>query len=406
MQNNNQFGKYKGNELKYVEQVLRSDMKSATGGGWNKRLEGMFAKKFGVKYAIAHNSGTSALHSCLSAAGVGSGDEVISPAITVIMNTLATLYQNATPVYADINPETFNIDPKDIERKITPKTKAIFVVSLYGLPADMDPIMELAKKYNLVVIEDDAECYLSTYKGRIAGSIGDMSVFSFENSKHISVGEGGIAITNNRYFAERIRKCGGIGYKNLRAEEGRVKLNEAIFQDPNYKRHDYLGWNYRMPEICAAVGVAQLERLDEIVKKRQQIAKYYEEAIRDCDWMIPQKIPEGRTHSYWTYVVKYEGEKRIGVSWREFYNIYKENGGDGFYAAWSPPYLEPLMANGNYYGKGSHYTGPKIQYKKGLCPIAETIQPKLMQFKTSYRDLTLAKRKAEALKKTIKKFTK
>jgi len=123
--------KYTGSELKYIKEVLESDMRSATGGSWNKRLETMFAQKFGVKYAIAHNSGTSALHSCLSAAGVGPGDEVISPALTVIMNTFAILYQNAIPIYTDIDPETFNINPKDIERKITPRTKAIFTVSLY-----------------------------------------------------------------------------------------------------------------------------------------------------------------------------------------------------------------------------------------------------------------------------------
>lgn len=406
MPKSKKIGKYIGNELKYVKEVLASDMKSAVGGGWNNRLEKMFTKKLGVKYAIACNSGTSALHACLSAAGVGLGDEVISPAITVIMNTLATLYQNAVPVYADINPETLNIDPKDIERKITPKTKAIMTVSLYGLPPDMDPIMKLAKKNNLVVIEDNAECYLSKYKGRLAGSIGHMSIFSFENSKHISVGEGGIIVTNDEKLAERARKCAGIGYKNLRAEEGRVKLNEEIFQDPNYKRHDYLGWNYRLPEINAAIAVAQLERLEEIVGLRIKIAKLYEEAIRGCNWMIPQKTPEGYTHSYWTYAVRYEGEEKVGVSWKDFYRAYKENGGDGFYAAWSVPYFEPVVYDGKYYAKGSHYTGPRFKYEKGYCPVAESIQPKIMQFKANYRDLDLARSKAEALKKTIEKFEK
>lgn len=407
---NANIGKFTGNEIKYVTEVLESEMKSATGGSWNNRLEKMFAKKFNAKYAVAQNSGTSALHSCLSAAGVGPGDEVISPAITVIMNTLATLYQNAVPVYVDIDPETFNIDPKDIEKKITPRTKAIFTVSLYGLSPDMDPIMEIAKKHNLVVIEDNAQCFLGYYKGRVAGSIGHMSIFSFENSKHISVGEGGIIITSDETLAERARKCGGIGFKNLQAEEGRVKLNEEVFQDPAYKRHDYLGWNYRLTEVCAAIAVAQLERLEEIVEKRKQIAQMYDLAIKGCPWLIPQKIPAGYIHSYWTYAIKYEGEIAIGVSWKDFYKTYKEMGGDGFYAAWSLPYLEPIIANGNYYGKGSHYTGPKFeylnQYKIGSCPIAESIQPKIMQFKTNYRDISLAEQKIESLKKTIEKFKK
>jgi len=398
--------KYSGNELKYVKKVLESDMKSATGGSWNKRLETMFAEKFGVEYAVAHNSGTSALHSCLAAAGIGPGDEVVSPALTVIMNTFATLYQNAVPVYADIDPETFNIDPEDLERKITPKTKAIFTVSLYGLTPDMGRIMQIAQKYNLIVIEDNAQCFLGYFKGRLAGSIGHMSIFSFENSKHISVGEGGIVITNDENLAQRIRKFAGIGYKNLMAEEGRVKLNEEIFQDPDYKRHDTLGFNYRMPEICAAIATGQLENLDEIVEKRQKVAEYYQQAIGDCDWLIPQKVPEGYVHSYWAYTVKYEDQNTIGVSWKEFYHTFKEMGGDGFYAAWSIPYLEPVIADGNLQAKGSPYAGPQFNYQQGLCPAAEAIQPKLMQFKTSYRDLKLAETKAHALRKTIQMFEK
>lgn len=405
LKTDNQSKKYAGNELKYVKEVLDSDMKSGTGGSWNKRLETMFAAKFGTKYAIACNSGTSALHACLSAAGIGAGDEVISPALTVIMDTLAILYQNAVPVYADIDPETFNIDPKDIERKITPRTKAIIIVSIYGLPPDMDEIMRIAQRYNLIVIEDNAQCFLSSYKGKMAGTIGQMAIFSFENSKHISVGEGGIIITNDEKLAERARKCEGIGYKNLRAEEGRVRLNEDIFQDPDYKRHDYLGWNYRMPEVCAAIGVAQLERLEEIVERRKKVAGFYTKAIEGCSWLVPQKTPENYTNSYWSYAIKYEGAGEVGATWKDFYKTYKEMGGDGFYAAWSVPYLEPLMAEGNYFGTGSHYTSQKIKYQRGLCPVAENIQPKIMQFKTNYRDLILAKTKAEALKKTIEKLS-
>lgn len=403
--------KYIGNELKYVKQVLESDMKSATSGSWNRRLEKKFCETFRVKYAIAHNSGTSALHSCLSAIGVGPGDEVISPALTVMMNTFATLYHNAVPVFADVDPDTFNVDPTDIGRKITARTKAIMTVSLYGLPPDMDKIMKIAKKYSLFVIEDNAECYLGYYKGRAAGSIGHMSIFSMENSKHVAIGEGGMIVTSDEVLAERIRKCGGIGFKNLRAEEGRIRLNEDVFQDPDYKRHDYLGWNYRLPELNAAVGLAQMERLEELVQKRQKIASYYQEAIEGCRWLIPQKVPKDYVHSYWTYTVKYEGDKVLGISWRDFRKAFKEMGGDGVYAAWSVPYLEPVIQRGTFYGsRGCPIKCPwykrKISYKKGLCPAAESLQPKLMQFKTNYRDLELAKRKAEALRKTIEKCEK
>ena len=404
----NKHGKFVGNELKYVQQVLESDMKSATSGGWNQRLETMFAKRFNRTYGIAHNSGTSALHSCLSAIGVGPGDEVISPALTVMMDAFVTLHQNAIPVFADINPETFNVDPEDIRKKITPRTKAIIAVHLYGLPADMDAIMEIAEEHDIPVIEDSAQCFLGMYKERLAGSIGNFSIFSFENTKHISVGEGGIVLTDNEIMAEKVRKCGGIGFKNLTADGGRIRLNEDVFQDPDYKRHDTLGWNYRLPELNAAVAVAQLERLDEIVEKRIIIAKYFEDAIDGCSWLLPQKVPDGYISSYWSYALKYEGEEAIGVSWREFRKSYIENGGDGFYAAWSVPYLEPVMQNGYYYGKECpikcpHYEG-NVSYEKELCQVAESIQPKIMQFKTNYRDLDTARLKANALKKTIKKL--
>lgn len=401
--------KFIGNELKYVKEVLRSDMKSSTGGSWNKRLEEIFCETFGVKYAIAHNSGTSALHSCLSAIGVGPGDEIISPALTVMMNALATLHHNAVPVFADVDPDTFNIDPADIERKITSCTKAIMVVSLYGLPPKMNEIMKIARKYSLYVIEDNAECYLGYYKGRVSGSIGDLAVFSMENSKHISVGEGGMVITSNEKLAERVRKCGGIGFKNLRAGEGRIKLNKDIFQDPDYKRHDYFGWNYRLPELNAAVGLAQMERLEEIVKKRQKIAEYYAEAVTGCNWMVPQHVPEGHVSSYWAYVIKYEGEKATGISWRKFRKIYKDLGGDSFYAAWSVPYLEPVIQQGIFYGKKGcpvkcpWYKG-KLNFDRGQCPVAESIQPKLMHFKTNYRNLKVAKEKVSILGKAIKKI--
>lgn len=382
--------KYIGNELEYVRQVLESDARSATIGGWNQRLEKQFATRFGMRYAIAHNSGTSALHTCLLAAGVGPGDEVISPAVTVIMNAFATLYVGAVPVFADVDLDTFNIDPEDVRKKITPRTKAIMAVSLYGLPADMDPIMEIAAEHNLVIIEDNAECFLGMYKGRLAGTIGHMSIFSFENSKHIAVGEGGMVITNDELLAERVRKHGGLGYKNLTAEGGRIRLNESVFQDPDYKRHDCVGWNYRLTEVCAAVAVAQMEQVDEIVKMRQDVAQLYAKAIDGCEWMIPQSVPGGYTNTYWTYVVKYEGLAALGVPWKVFYNTYKDMGGDGFYAAWSIPYQEPALSH--------------LGYEKGLCPVAEELQPKLMQFKTGYRDLELAKRKAGALRKTIQHF--
>ena len=402
------YGKYIGNELKYVTQVLDSENIENKKNPWVLRFETAFAKRFGMKYAIAQNSGTSALHSCLAAAGVGAGDEVICPAYTVIMSAFAVLHQNAIPVFADSNPETFNINPKDIEKRISEKTKAVIAVHMHGLPADMDPIIKIAKKHSLVVIEDSAQCVLGRYKERLAGTIGHMATFSFETKKHMSTGEGGMVVTNDETYAEKIRKVAGLGYKTLTAGQALRRVLPTDFQNPHYKRHDTLGWNYRMTELCAAVGLAQLERVDELVERRQYIASLFDKAIEGCNWMTPQKTPEDVVNTYWTYAVKYEGEKEVGVSWRDFYNLYLKNGGDGFYGALALQYLEPAIQNkewfGTYLPNCDIYNG-KFNYGKGLCPVAEELQPKIMQFKTNYRNLDIARKKTKILRETIKQIS-
>jgi len=395
--------KYLGNEMEYLAKVLAAESWSATGGSWNNILERKFAEKFGVKYAISMNSGTSTLHAALEACGVGPGDEVISPAITVIMDSTATIHVNAVPVYADVDPKTFNIDPKDVQKKITKKTKAIISVAIYGLPPDLDPIMDMAKEHNLVVIEDNAQCVLGKYKERLAGTIGHMASYSFENTKHISCGEGGMIITNNEKYAEMIRKIGGHGFKNLKAEEGRIRLNQDVFQNPHYKRHDVLGWNYRLPEFNAAIALAQLERIEELVDLRIKSAKIFIDVMKTCDYLTPQFVPESYNNTYYTLGVVYEGDKSIGVSWEEFRKAYINNGGDGIYGAWSVPYLEPMIAKRQFV-KRCPWVYENVEYEKGLCPVAESVQPRIMQFKTNYRDVKLAEIKAGILLKTIKQF--
>lgn len=395
--------KYLGNELKYLEKVLCGESWSATGGSWTIGLEKAFAGKIGTNYGVAFNSGTSTLHACLEALGVGAGDEVISPAVTVIMDSTATFHANAIPVYCDVDENTFLLDPDDLEKKITPKTKAIIAVALYGLSPEYDRIMEIAGKYGIPVIEDNAQAVLSKYKGRTLGTIGDMASFSFENTKHISCGEGGMVLTNDTQLAERARKLGGHGFKNLRAEDGRVRLNQDVFQDPDYKRHDVLGWNYRMPEFTAAVAFAQLERVEELVKLRQETAKIFIDVFNTCDYLIPQRVPDYCENTYYAIGVKYQGEEKIGVSWKQFRKEYVDMGGDGFYGAWSVPYLEPVIAERQYV-KRLPEIYEKIYYEEGLCPVAERVQKQIMQFKSNYRDLDLAKQKAEVLYKLISKY--
>lgn len=396
-------------ELSFVREVLESGAGSSTLGTMNYRLEKAFAAKFGVRYAITHNSGTSTLHSCLAAAGVGPGDEVIVPALTVISTSLAVIHQNAVPVFADIDRDTFNIDPADIERKVTSRTKAIIPVHLYGLPADMDPIMAIAKKHNLYVIEDSAQCFLGVYKGRLAGTIGHMGSFSFENTKHMTTGDGGIVITDDAVLAEAVRKFQCLGYATLTADTGRVRRATELFRDPGFKRHTDFGWNYRMPEVAAAVGLAQLARLDQYVALRQRTAEIYHQAIGHCTYLRAQRIPDTSVSSYWTFAAVYEGEEAMGVPWKNFVSKFCELGGDNPYAAWLVTYLEPVMAEQRFYGKGCPVRCPlyegKAEWKLGLCPTAEGIQSKLIQFKNNLADVDEARQQAEALRRTIEFYS-
>ena len=378
----NPYGKYNGKELDYILEVLDSENMNRKVNPYVNRFEKKFSEVFQSKYAIAHNSGTSTLHSCLVAVGVGEGDEVISPAHTVIMNSFVTLYMNAVPVYVDIDPDTFNMCPKDLESKITNKTKAIQVVHMHGNPSDMIEIMKIAKKHNIPVIEDSAQCVLGYIDDKLVGTFGDMASWSFETKKHLSTGEGGMVTTDNEEHGTTIRKNGGIGYKTLEAGQSLRQLLPKDFQNPHYKRHDVLGWNYRMNELTAAVGLAQLERVEFLVERRKKIAKMYDDAFKDCDFIVSQKVLEGHINTYWTYTVRYEGD-----DWFKLYDEVKENGGDGFYGGLSIPYQEPVMSN--------------YSYVKGECPNAEIVQPKMMQFKCNYRNLDEANSKIDILKNIL-----
>jgi len=394
----NLYGKYNGKEMEYVLQALDSNNPMNKKKSWTQRFEEKFCEETGVKYAISCNSGTSGLHAAVVAAGVGPGDEVISPGLTVIMDSYAILHAGGIPVFADVDPDTQTIDPKSVKEKITPRTKAIITVSLQGLPVDIDPIMDLAKKHNLIVIEDSAQTMLGMYKGKVSGTLGHLGVFSFENKKHITCGsEGGMIVSNDEKLAQRARKFAGIGYKHMTASAGRTSLALSDVQNPNYERFDTIGLNYRMTEISAAVGLAQLERVHFLVERRQNTAKMFHDAVEGCNWIEPQKVPKGYVHSYYTFAVKYHGEEKLGVTWKDFYNRYIEMGGDGFYGACKVPYLEPVFKKIKI---------PGMKYEKGLCPKAEEIQPKIMQFKTNYRNMEVTKNKTEILRKLIETLDK
>jgi perosamine synthetase len=376
-----------GNELEYLKQVLSNSIE-VKANPFTHRLEEAFAKKYGVKYAIAMNSATSAIHSALVAAGIKAHDEVITTPYSVLFDSSIPIIVGAVPVFADIDYHTHNIDPKSIEQRVTKKTKAIIPVSYHGLPYDIDGVMAIAKKHNLIVIEDNAQTQLATYKGRPIGQDAHMALWSFERTKHMSTGEGGILVTNDENLAVEARKFAGLGFMNLKAGKSKmVAITPRDFQRPDYFRHDRLGLNYRYNEFCAAVALAQLERLDETVALRQKIGKLYDEVLKGTDFE-PQSVPEGLTHSYFSYCAK--SPYRQTKDWIDFYNRHIKNAGDDFYGMMQPAYKEPIMVELGYAEK-----------YKGLCPIAEDVQQRSMLFKTNYRTIDEAAKYIDILRKTL-----
>lgn len=390
-----------GNEAKYVGEVLATDFRSSSGSVMMRRLETEFAARFGSKYAISFVNGTATMHAVLEAHGVGPGDEVIVPPLTMSATTFAVLQSNATPVFADVDPNTFQISAESIAERITPRTKAIITVALYGLSPDMDPIMALADKHKLLVIEDNAECFLGKYKNRLVGTLGHCASFSFQSSKHLTSGEGGMIITDDLPLAEMTRKVQSLGYAGVSATKG--KITKKDIQDPEYSRHVTMGWNYRMPELCCAVALAQVENIEALVKRRMDVAQLFTEAVTGFEeWFTPQKVGPEYVNSYWTWVARLKSKS---PTWHQFRDRFQELGGDGVYAAWKLTYLEPMFEKLNLLGREKFISDEnKQKYRVGLCPVAETIQPQLVQFKTNYWKLEDAQRQAEILRRTLQSF--
>jgi perosamine synthetase len=275
-----------GRETEYVLECLTTTWISSA-GRFISEFEQAFADYCGVRHAIATNNGTTALHVSLVALGVTEGDEVIVPTLTYIATANAVRYCNATPVFVDNDVRTFNIDPDGIRARITPRTKGIIPVHLYGHPADMDPILEIAKEYGLFVLEDAAEAVGSRYKGRAAGGLGTCATFSFFGNKIITTGEGGMITTNDGDLAARLRILRGQG------------------MDPD-RRYWFptIGYNYRMTNIAAAIGCAQMERCDHHLASRKTVAEAYHRRLAHLrDRILLPETENWAEHVFWMYTI-------------------------------------------------------------------------------------------------------
>jgi perosamine synthetase len=351
-----------GNEKKYLAECIDSGWISSE-GPFVAEFESRFAERVGRKHGVAVCNGSAALDAAVAALGIGPGDEVIMPTFTIISCASAITRLGGVPVLVDCDPLTWNMDPAWVEARITPKTKAIMVVHLYGLPVDMDPILDIAKRHSLLLIEDAAEMIGQTYKGRPCGSFGDLSTFSFYPNKHVTTGEGGMIVTDDDNLASHCRSLRNLAFSARRFV------------------HEELGWNFRMTNMQAAIGVAQLERLDEFVAKKRAIFARYADLLADIPTLqLPVACTDYADNINWVFGVVIddsvpfdaaEAMSRLGklkIGTRPFFwpmheqPVYQKM---GLFAGESYPNAERIARRGFYLPSGLALTDEQMQRVAG-----------------------------------------
>jgi len=352
---------YDGEELWELADALRSQTLFRYTGSKVEAFERAFAEYFGVRYACASTSGTAAIHTAIAMVNPDPGDEIITSPITDMGTVAPIIYQNAIPVFADVG-EDYNLDPESVEANITERTRAIIVVHLFGNPARMEELMDVARRHNLVVIEDCAQAYLAEYKGKLCGTIGHIGCFSLQGSKHISTGDGGMTITDDPEFAKRGAMFTDKGWARFR-EGPRV--------------YPFLGLNYRMTELQGAVGLVQLRKLRGIVDRRRELAGMLNEMLGEIDGVTPQPVAEENKCSYWQYA--FTVARDTGVSAEQFAGVLRREGipANAGYIG-KPIFLsQEALRDKRTFGKSSHpfdYPGVRqVRYEEGICPKCEDI---------------------------------
>ena len=356
-------------EVNAVSEVVRSGKLSMfdldfLGGEKVRTFEENFARYDRIRYGISVNSGTAALHIAIAALQIGPGDEVIVPAYTFTATASSVLMNNAVPVFVDVTPDTSNLDPEKIESAITERTRAIIPVHLFGHPAEMDPIMEIACEHDLSVIEDCAQAPGALYKGKKTGTIGDLGAFSFQRTKNMTTGEGGMVITDDDELAHRCRLVRNHGEAFSMGQKREYLAN-------------VLGWNYRMTEMEAAIGIEQLKKLDAFNEVRITNSHYLSKKLAGIGGITPAHEAPYVKHVYSTYVLGYD-ERITGIPRSQFTKALAAEGIPLWNGYPHPLYQNPIFKEKIVHGtKGcpftcGFYTG-NIDYRKSLCPVTEAL---------------------------------
>jgi len=334
-----------GNEKKYLCECIDTGWISSE-GPFVREFEAKMCQSVGRRYGIAVSNGTAALEVAVQALGIQAGDEVIMPTFTIISCAMAVTKLGAVPVFVDSDLQTWNMNVEEIEGKITDKTKAIMIVHLYGLPVDVDPVLDLAGKFNLKVIEDAAEMHGQTYYGKPCGSFGDISTFSFYPNKHVTTGEGGMVVTDDEGLAERCRSLRNLCFK----------------PDVRYV-HDEISDNYRFTNLQAAVGLAQLERLDEFVKRKRAMGSYYTEGLQGIDGLLlPVSQTDYASNIYWVYGLVLDED--IHADNREVQKLLAEEGIGSRTFFWCM-HEQPVYKNAGLFD-AEHYENAEYLARKGF----------------------------------------
>ncbi len=344
-----------GNEKKYLNECIDTGWISSE-GPFIKQFEDEFAKYIGKKYGIAVSNGTASLEVALYAAGITKGDEVILPSFTIISCVSAILRLGAVPVLVDIELDTWNINTEKIEEKITSKTKAIMPVHIYGHPVDMDKVVELSKKYSLIIIEDAAEVHGAEYKNKKCGSIGHLSSFSFYPNKLITTGEGGMVLTDDENFAKRAKS-----YRNL------------CFEDHERFLHYDLGFNYRMTNLQAAIGLAQLEKVENIVNFKREMGEYYISKLNKIKGIKTQIEKSWAKTVYWMYCIQLDTS--LGIDAKYMMDELKKKG-IGTRPFFRGMHDQPILKKMGYFNN-EIYPNTDLAFKYGLyLPSGMTLTKK------------------------------